>query len=1044
MVKYNGFCFDIESDGFLFQAKKVWSIVLTDLSSGEKLKVRPFSDKDAKAKIENWVHGYANPLVVGHNILGFDVFLLKCIMGIDFKVGKPDSFCGKPCQFVDTYYLSMFLWPDRPGHSVEDFGERLGLEKIDWRERAIQLGLIGRNAPDGAQFLQFHPEMEVYCERDVDVNILVFKSLMAEYENFYGEFTGEFGQHYKAGQKSFFLMSCQEYSGFKFDTKFAIELSQRIGDMMEEIRANVEPLLPKRSLKKGEMGNYTMPSKIYTNKGELTAITVKWIEKHNGVLVADRSFEHSHIYNFYGKDYELIPKQMLDVQLPMEMADQNQMKEYFLTSGWEPTMWNLQKGPDGKPIRDLKTRQAIKTSPKIQEAGKICPNLFKLEGDIVQQVVKWLSLRNRQSVLNGWIGNERLSYDGRIGAGRSGIAATHRQKHKVVVNVPKASDKVLLGKEFRSLWVAEEGFLIAAGDAAALEGRVQGHYVWRYDNGETAKELLAGDIHSKTAKSVYADELRHIDINSPDFNKDDPFFKPYRDRSKNVFYACLPMHTKVLTLNGWKEYADISEGDAILSFNAEKGVVEEDTVLKKHFFTDKVVNEYSNSRDTIQCTEDHRWYGWRRSKTKGKPSSKVFGFFEAGDFTQEHNIILTAPWTGRVESQLSDNDCALLGWLASDGYWKWAAESDGPSTSNGKKRGVAMKVYQSLNKFHGEIRELLDRMQLQYSVYEDGRENGNNVVHFTISPKDARPFLERATGCRLDKHDIDWVKLVLSMTRSNLEAFYDAFYKGDGDLGKREGIGQARGNIFDGVLTAAQLIGNGRITINKKSGTVKEMGNIVVHKRKHMTCQEISVKEIGVQDTFCLTTKNSSFIIWQGDFVGITGNCLYGAGDAKLASTAGLPESKGKEVSERFWKANWGTKELKDRLEGYWETTGQKKYLPAIDGRILHTRKKSALLNTIFQSCGGIVMDYACCFLDSWFGDIHFDDKRRPYYLYKGAVIRRVAYVHDEVEFECEEPVAEEVSRMIEMAIKKSGEFLKLKVELAGEGKTGKSWKEVH
>ena len=41
-------------------------------------------------------------------------------------------------------------------------------------------------------------------------------------------------------------------------------------------------------------------------------------------------------------------------------------------------------------------------------------------------------------------------------------------------------------------------------------------------------------------------------------------------------------------------------------------------------------------------------------------------------------------------------------------------------------------------------------------------------------------------------------------------------------------------------------------------------------------------------------------------------------------------------------------------------------------------------------------MDYACCFLDSWLGEIHWDEKRRPYYLYKGYVVRRIGYVHDE------------------------------------------------
>src|SRR5690606_3967057 len=112
--------------------------------------------------------------------------------------------------------------------------------------------------------------------------------------------------------------------------------------------------------------------------------------------------------------------------------------------------------------------------------------------------------------------------------------------------------------------------------------------------------------------------------------------------------------------------------------------------------------------------------------------------------------------------------------------------------------------------------------------------------------------------------------------------------------------------------------------------------------------------------------------------------------------------------------------------------------------RILHTRKKSALLNTIFQSCGGILMDYACCFMDMWLGEIYWDEKRRPYYLYKGCKVRRVIYYHDEYSFECDREIAEEVGKMLEKAIEKAGELCKMKIPLAGEYKVGRSWKETH
>lgn len=697
---YEGFSLDIEADGFVFESNNIWTIVCTDLNDTKKqIVINPFKDPMARQKLYSFVCGYQNPYITWHYGLGYDAFVLLNLLDCKHTVG-PDTFMGLPVQFVDTFYMSMYINPDRAGHSVEWFGERLGLEKLNFRQELIDIGFLKPDAPKGQEFMQHHPLMDTYCIRDTEVDVKIFHGLCKEWESIYGV-PFSHTQAYKCGQKSFYLMSCQELTGWKFDQEEAEKLAVRIDRMMEEIRAEVEPKLPPRQLKKTEQKDYTMPAKPFKKDGSFSSTWEKFVDKHSGKRVGEE-------WEFYGKLYKPEAGKLLDVTMPMEMANQDQMKDYFIESGWEPTLWNYKKGPDGKPMRDPKTRELIKSSPKIQEQGKICKNLLAMDTGIVGDVVKWLSLRNRRSVLQGWLDNPRLKMDGRIGASRTGIAATHRQKHAVVVNVPKASDKVLLGHEFRSLWTSEEGFLIAAADAAALEGRVQGHYTWCYDDGATARDLLEGDIHSKTAKSVYEDELAHIDITAPDFNKDDPFFKPFRDRSKNVFYAG-----------------------------------------------------------------------------------------------------------------------------------------------------------------------------------------------------------------------------------------------------------------------------------------------------------------------------------------------LYGAGDAKIASTAGLPEHRGKEISEKFWAANPATKQLKDNLEKYWKQVGKEKYLPAIDGRMLCTRKKSALLNTIFQSCGGIAMDYALCFMDHWLGEIYWED-RKPYYLYKGYKVRRIGYMHDEAEFEAEEPIAQEIGDMIVKAIAKAGEFLKIKVPLAGEAKIGHNWKETH
>jgi len=162
MLGENEIILDIEADGFIFESTKVWTVCATNIQSGEKIKVNPFKDESAKSQLISFIFKKPNPTIGFHFGLGYDMFVLQNLLDIKFTVGK-DTIEGRPVQFVDTLYLSMFLNPDRVGHSVEAFGEVLGLPKIDWREKAIELGLIERNAPKGAEFMQWHPEMDVYC-----------------------------------------------------------------------------------------------------------------------------------------------------------------------------------------------------------------------------------------------------------------------------------------------------------------------------------------------------------------------------------------------------------------------------------------------------------------------------------------------------------------------------------------------------------------------------------------------------------------------------------------------------------------------------------------------------------------------------------------------------------------------------------------------------------------------------------------------------------------------------------------------------------------
>lgn len=323
-------------------------------------------------------------------------------------------------------------------------------------------------------------------------------------------------------------MARQEITGFKFDTVKATALKAQLEADMEDIRSRIEPQLPARPLNKSEQDKWTLPSKPFKKDGSYSASLLAFVARNNLQIVNGEIHAEQGVFPIVGNT-------CIKSQTTMTLANQDDLKEWLVSQGWKPTLWNYKKDERGKPVKE--NGEIVYTTPKMQDKGKLCPNLEALAGSLVRDVVKWLSLRNRLAVLSGWLEHPRLAIDGRLPAGSSGITPTHRQKHTVVVNVPKAEEGVLYGKEFRSLFIADDGMVLVGADAAALEARVTGHYTAKYDGGEYGRELLEGDIHSANAWVFYKDELQSCGLVQDKSNKEDKRFKPFRSKSKNGAYC---------------------------------------------------------------------------------------------------------------------------------------------------------------------------------------------------------------------------------------------------------------------------------------------------------------------------------------------------------------------------------------------------------------------------------------------------------------------------------------------------------------------------
>jgi hypothetical protein len=110
--------------------------------------------------------------VVTHNGLGYDHPVLRKVWGIPYTVGKVDTFGTFETEIIDTFQLSSFLFPDRPGgHSLRNLAMLSGGElKDDYK----------------GGFDEYSEELNEYCLQDTAASVSVYHYLMREAEMKYG------------------------------------------------------------------------------------------------------------------------------------------------------------------------------------------------------------------------------------------------------------------------------------------------------------------------------------------------------------------------------------------------------------------------------------------------------------------------------------------------------------------------------------------------------------------------------------------------------------------------------------------------------------------------------------------------------------------------------------------------------------------------------------------------------------------------------------------------------------------------------------------
>lgn len=292
--------FDIEANGL--NPDRVWCIVAHIVGTEEFFEFHGFSLFD----FNEWLLGFDNCEVIGHNIIGYDIPVLERLLGTDFS----------KCKITDTLVLSRLANPSRDGgHSLESWGQTLNQPKGDYND-----------------WDNFSHDMLEYCVQDVKVNTLVYKRLLSELKGFEPECIDL--EHQVQG-----IISSQIKTGWLLDQEkcflLLAELKEKKYDLEDKVHEVFKPL----------------PTFI-------KKVTPK-IKKDGTISVVG--------LKFLGEQWDTAIAPFSRIDFPVfNLGSRQQIGRHLQYYGWKPKQFTEK----GQPIVDEAVLRAVKDIPEAALIGE--------------------------------------------------------------------------------------------------------------------------------------------------------------------------------------------------------------------------------------------------------------------------------------------------------------------------------------------------------------------------------------------------------------------------------------------------------------------------------------------------------------------------------------------------------------------------------------------------------------------------------------------------------------------------------------------------
>lgn len=422
------YAFDCETDGLLDTLTKVHSLVLTDVDTRERISCH---DGEGFVPVEKGLKLLMGAdEAIGHNVIKFDIPALTKVYPW-FKLEET--------KVKDTLVLSRLIWSNikdhdfrltkvgrLPGkligsHSLRAWGYRLGNLKGDFS-----------HTDDQSRWDVWTPEMQSYCEQDVEVTLSLWDRVVAK------DYSPE---AIELEHEVAWLMAQMERNGFAFDTQAAGELYGKLCGVRSELETKLRETFKPWWAPAGVV----KPQRTINYKNRLKPSITEGAPYTKIKLVEFNPASRAHAAN-----------------------------RLITLFGWEPV-----ETTDGG---DPKVDEAVLSKLEWPEA-KLLAEYYLIQkriGQLAEGDQAWLKVE-RAGFIHGSI-NPNGAVTGR---------ATHAFPN--IAQVPKVGSK--FGSECRGLFHAPAGWVLMGCDASGLELRCLAHFMAKWDDGAYMRVLLEGDIH---------------------------------------------------------------------------------------------------------------------------------------------------------------------------------------------------------------------------------------------------------------------------------------------------------------------------------------------------------------------------------------------------------------------------------------------------------------------------------------------------------------------------------------------------------------------